>query len=399
MLTSFFDQKIAIVGAGNFCTRFLTYFFRSDYQGEKPLIIGVADKNRHARGIILAEELGIPTTTDYRAFAGLDDLEIIIEMSNEPALADAISREMPDNVRVIDHYDARTLWDLLNIQAFRDQCLEENRAAEQLSADIRKLLDDLMKRFSSILDERTTRTRQIVRNLWEQKEMVSQIVQGSTAPTFVIDKNHRITHWNKALEKLTRMPAEQVVGTNRQWSPFYDHPRPTMADIVLDQLETNKIARFYNTGWDKSALIEGAYQSESFFEKLGKTGKWLFFTAAPIKAGNGEIIGAIETCWDITKSKETAHEQERHNRDLSTLVEIYTALNAPGNFEKRLDNALSVVRDFIGASNVCIFLKNENNEFSLRYKSGTCDYACLENERAGMAEVVRKMEDTGQLSI
>ncbi|MDY6824758.1 MAG: PAS domain S-box protein [Thermodesulfobacteriota bacterium] len=399
MVSSVLNKKIAIVGAGKFCERFLTFFFKTNVRGEKPVIMGVADKNRLARGIVLAEELDIPTTTDFREFAKMEGLDVIIEMSDHPALADAISRQMPESVQVIDHYDARTLWDMLNIQIFRDRCFPEDTTDDRQPAAAQNLLDDLMDRFAAILDERTSRTRQVVQNLWEQKQIIAQIVEGSTAPTFVIDKNHHVTHWNKALEKLTQVPAENVVGTNRQWFPFYDKPRPSLADIVLDQLDTSELGKYYYTGWDKSALIEGAYQAESFFEKLGAAGKWLFMNAAPIKAGDGEVIGAIETFWDITKNKIAAHEQERHNRELSTLVEIYTALNAPGDFEKRLDNALSVVRDFIGAVNMCIFLKDENNDFSLRYMSGTCNYPGFQKDRTAMAEMVQKMEDTGQLSI
>ena len=33
---------------------------------------------------------------------------------------------------------------------------------------------------------------------------------------------------------------------------------------------------------------------------LGEGGRWLFFTAAPLRGGDGEIIGAIETLQDIT---------------------------------------------------------------------------------------------------
>ena len=399
MLKTFFDHKTAIVGAGNFCTRFLTYFFRTDKCGKKPQICGVADKNVHARGISLARELGIPTTADYREFADINGLELIIEMSNDPSLADAIRRVMPARVRIMDHYDARELWDLLMIQGVRDNALARIRTDDGISPDIQSVLDDLMYRFSLILDERTTRSRQIVKNLWEQRETISQIIQGNTIPTFVIDRSHRITHWNTALERLTGLPARDMVGTDRQWSPFYAHKRPTMADFIVDQTDETEIGQFYDENWSRSALIRGAFQAEGFFRHIGDNGKWLLFTAAPIKARDGKITGAIETFWDITETKHAAQEQERHNRTLSTLVEIYTALNAPGDFEKRLGNALTVVRDFIHAGNVCIFLKNENNTFSMRYKSGTCDHTCAEKASRDMANMVAPIVETRQLAV
>ncbi len=399
MLKLFFNHKTAIVGAGNFCTRFLSYFFQPDFQGEKPLVIGVADKNRHAKGIALARELGIPTTTDYRDFAEIKEIETVIEMSNDPSLADAVRRVMPENVRVIDHYHARALWDLLMLKDFRDHALSGTREKPLSPEDIQPLIDELMQQFSQILEQRTTRSRQIVKNLWEQQETVSQIIQGNTIPTFVIDQNHQITHWNTALERLTGLSSADVVGTDQQWSPFYAHKRPTMADFIVDQTDEAEIGQFYSEHWSRSPLIRGAFQAEGFFRHIGPTGKWLIFTAAPIKARDGEITGAIETFWDITESKHAAHEQERHNRHLSTLVEIYTALNAPGKFEKRLDNALTVVRDFIHAGNVCIFLLNENKGFCLAYKSGICDYTCSRKEITSRNQLLREIAENGQLAV
>ena len=33
-------------------------------------------------------------------------------------------------------------------------------------------------------------------------------------------------------------------------------------------------------------------RGEAFFPKMGKSGKWLFFTAAPIRDAKGDLLGA-----------------------------------------------------------------------------------------------------------
>ena len=132
---------------------------------------------------------------------------------------------------------------------------------------------------------------------------MSQIIQGSTIPTFVIDVNHVITHWNKALENLTGLASDDMVGTKDQWKSFYNRQRPSMADVILDQVTEREIRDLYGTKWKKSALLEEAYEAEVFFPNLGKDGKWCFFTAAPLRSPEGEIIGAIETIWDKTEEK------------------------------------------------------------------------------------------------
>jgi PAS domain S-box-containing protein len=50
---------------------------------------------------------------------------------------------------------------------------------------------------------------------------------------FVINKDHKITYWNKACENLTGFSNEQMVGTNDQWKPFYPEERPLLVDLLL----------------------------------------------------------------------------------------------------------------------------------------------------------------------
>ena len=104
----------------------------------------------------------------------------------------------------------------------------------------------------------------------ESEEAVSQIIEGSTIPTFVIDRGHRITHWNTAMENLTGAKADAMVGTTRQSTPFWGEERPTMADVILDQIGETEIKKLYGKKWRKSLLIEEAYEAEVFFPRLGE---------------------------------------------------------------------------------------------------------------------------------
>ena len=155
--------------------------------------------------------------------------------------------------------------------------------------------------------------------LQESERALAQIVESNSISTFVIDKQHMITHWNKACEKLTGISASEVIGTKRQWSPFYPTERLVMADIVVDKLPEDDIARYYGVKYRKSPLIEGAYEAEDFFPHLGKRGKWLFFTSAPLRDHEGNVIGAIETLQDITEGRqaeEAVKQSERRYRNL-----------------------------------------------------------------------------------
>jgi PAS domain S-box-containing protein len=140
-------------------------------------------------------------------------------------------------------------------------------------------------------------------------------------PTFIINNDHIITHWNTALEELTGHKAYELIGTDRQWIPFRSAKRPTMADVIVGGMSEDEVSKYYGSFWKKSTLIKEAYEAEEFFSHLGDGGKWIFFTAAPIKSPEGKIIGAIETLKDLTEDKKNREELELQDKKVSYLYE------------------------------------------------------------------------------
>ena len=160
--------------------------------------------------------------------------------------------------------------------------------------------------------------------LKENEEKLSQIIKGSSAPTFVINNSHVVTHWNKACESLTGISASEIISTNKQWIAFYSKKRPVMADIIVDKGTGKVVNGYYHEKYQKSLLVDGAYQAEDFFPNLCKDGKWLFFTAAPLKNRKGEIIGAIETLQDVTERKQAQQALQKSHDELELRVKERT---------------------------------------------------------------------------
>jgi len=172
---------------------------------------------------------------------------------------------------------------------------------------------------------------------------LQQIVDGSSVATFVIDQNHVITHWNKACQRLTGKPAAEMVGTQEQWRAFYPDKRPVMADLILEGARIKEIACFYPGIFRKSALIEGAYEAEAFFPNFGETGRWIYFTAAPLFDSVGEIIGAIETLQDITAQRQAEaalKQSEERYRQLS-ITDNLTGLFNSRHFYSELKSEIA----------------------------------------------------------
>lgn len=185
-----------------------------------------------------------------------------------------------------------------------------------------------------------TELRKARRKLEESEKKLSQIVEGSSVPTFVIDNNHTVTHWNRACENLTGVSAHEVIGTGKQWSAFYSKERPVMADLILDNVPAEEVALHYGGKYGKSSVIAGAYEAEDFFSAYGEGGKWLYFTAAPLKDNRGEMIGAIETLQDITKRKQAEEEQKKLEIKLQNARKMEALGTLAGGVAHDLNNVL-----------------------------------------------------------
>lgn len=126
---------------------------------------------------------------------------------------------------------------------------------------------------------------------------------GSPIATLVINAEHVVTHYNRACSLLLGVPAGDVIGKSGLGRIFYDMDRPVMADLIVDGAMENILSDLYQNRYRSSLAIPDAYEAEGFFPKLGANGRWLFFTAAPLRNTKGTIVGAIETLQDITERK------------------------------------------------------------------------------------------------
>ena len=314
------SSNIAVIGGGQRCKALLESLLRDDPDETRTTILGVADINDQAAGMMYARENGIYTTNDFKELLSLPELNVVIELTGDDGLRAGIQDSKPPWVFMVDHDEAQPLLDFFRIRGKKTELVKRLHANQFAGEEFSELLEEFYEFVQDINQHRNRTFRDIQARLADNDWIMSQIIQGSTIPTFVIDKHHRITHWNQACETLTGYPARAMVGTDDQWKPFRAEKRPTMADLILDGVSEEELWQHYGTAWDKSALIEAAYEAEEYFPHMGDNGKWVFFTAAPITAPDGSISGAIETLWDKTKEKEAEAERERQNEALALKV-------------------------------------------------------------------------------
>jgi PAS domain S-box-containing protein len=206
----------------------------------------------------------------------------------------------------------------------------------------------------------------------------------SPIPTFVIDREHRVIFWNRALEKLSKIRMDEVVGTKQQWRAFYDTDRPCMADLLVDR-NLEIIPNWYAGMYIQSNLIEEAYEATDFFPALGEHGRWLRFTAATVKDDAGNIMGAVETLEDITERKIAedallkAHEQLEARVEQRTLelAEANTALQNELAERQKTEQALQEAMDqlslILASLPIVSFTSSGTEPFATTFVSSTIE--------------------------
>ena len=89
-------------------------------------------------------------------------------------------------------------------------------------------------------------------NVWVREvfsngqQSLQSIIGSSPIPAFIIGKDHLIIYWNKALEELSGIKSEEVVGTGQQWRAFYKTARPCMADLLVDKYQNGILVNSLN---------------------------------------------------------------------------------------------------------------------------------------------------------
>ena len=165
----------------------------------------------------------------------------------------------------------------------------------------------------------------------------AKFFDGSPVATFVINSDHIVTHFNKACAITLGVSADQVIGKKGLGQIFYGHERPVMADLIVDGGMKDLIDDLYQNKYRSSLVVPDAYEAEGFFPNLGTSGRWLFFTAAPIRDTSGIVIGAIETLQDITERKIAEEALLKSQLEIEQVVEQRTAELAEVNQALRED--------------------------------------------------------------
>jgi PAS domain S-box-containing protein len=140
--------------------------------------------------------------------------------------------------------------------------------------------------------------------LRNSEQRLADIINFLPDPTFVIDNEHKVIAWNRAMEEMTGVPGQEILGqgNHRHGQAIYGDKRPVMADLILAPNE--KIEKsYYYAERDKGTLI-----MENPTPNLAGKEAFLWGKATLLYDSVGNITGAIESIRDITERKKVENE-------------------------------------------------------------------------------------------
>ncbi len=138
--------------------------------------------------------------------------------------------------------------------------------------------------------------------LQDARQQLNIIIEFLPDATFVIDKEKRVLIWNRAMEKMSGVPKEDVLGKgDHEYSiPFYGKRRDQLIDLLY--AEDAELPSNYSNVRRTGEILD----AETFCPALyGGQGAYVWATGAPLYDSNGQQVGAIESIRDISNRKQT----------------------------------------------------------------------------------------------
>ena len=133
------------------------------------------------------------------------------------------------------------------------------------------------------------------------RAFVGQLMESLSIPVFVLDLEARVMIWNRACEQLTGVLASEILGTGEHWRSFYDHRRPTLADLVL-QNRTEEVRQILPRSAPPGASAGLCLESWFDMPRAGRR-RYLAADATPIYDADGQLSAVVETLRDLTDEK------------------------------------------------------------------------------------------------
>lgn len=172
----------------------------------------------------------------------------------------------------------------------------------------------LLQGLTILREEKQRRTTE--ESLISANQQLHDIIDFLPDATFVIGRDKKVIAWNKAIEQMTGVSKQEMIGQGDYavTVPFYGERRPHLLDLL--DLDDPELESKYQNVRKRGNIIA----AETFVPCLyGGKGAHVFAIGAPLFDAHGHRVGAVESIRDITERKlaiEALQESEQRLADI-----------------------------------------------------------------------------------
>jgi two-component system NtrC family sensor kinase len=264
--------NIAIVGGGKACKFLLQLLQNESFPNLNIQLVGVCDINPEAEGLLMARQMGIYTTDNFKDLFKIKDLDGIIELTNSREVLLELVKLRPKTVGIVEHNIGRLLRSLYLTSR------QLNLAEQQIS----------------------------------REKMISEfLIHQTDEPIVILNTDFTIFEANEAYLKATGKTRTQAIGAYC-YKIFYGFDSPCLnhkPEYECPMVKTLK------TGESAHVIMDAPVSSSrsGYFE----------IVTYPVKNSAGEVRRVIEIQRDITKELSSRWEEkvQQLKQDFTYLIQ------------------------------------------------------------------------------
>ena len=168
------------------------------------------------------------------------------------------------------------------------------------------------------------RRKEAERAVKSSEKRLSDIIDFLPDPTFAVDVTGTVIAWNHAIEELTGMSSEDIIGKGKEeyGAAFYHSNRPVLIDLIDEPDET--ILQFYSHIERSGTSIT----AETDFTHVNGSHLHILLKVSRLYDQSGTVTGAIESIRDITQLKQAEQEIRKSEERYRSVVNDQTEMIA-----------------------------------------------------------------------